>query len=199
MTAPWVIAVVTLWVFVVVLGLLVLGLLRRVSGFLEMAEFRLRGASIPPGFGGLEPGSLVPEFELHEMGNGTVRSSDVLQSATLLVFMDAGCEPCEDLAILMQESWVLLQDIPMVIVAEDSPEAAVFPFPPGARILYQANRAVSNVFENIASPQAFALRDGVVAGKSIPDSLQDLERLVRLLEGGGEDARTTSDSQAVTG
>lgn len=57
---------------------------------------------------------------------------------------------------------------------------------------------MSNAFQNIASPQVFALRDGAVVGKSIPDSRQDLVRLVRLLGEGGEGDKTSSDSRALT-
>jgi hypothetical protein len=52
--------------------------------------------------------------------------------------------------------------------------------------MHQDGKSVSQAFENIATPQAFALRGHTVIGKNIPQSMADLRRLARLIAVGGE-------------
>lgn len=186
MTWPWMAALLSLWIFVLILGLLLLGLLRRVSSFLEGAESRLRGSGIPPDFGGLTPGSLVPGFQLRDSEGRRLGSSEVVLSPMLLLFADPGCEPCEDLLRLMDGSDGQIDGVPYLIVAEDPSETPGFPVPPGARVLYQSGKDVSALFQNIATPQAFAIRRSIVVGKTIPQSVEDLKRLAALVGEGGD-------------
>src|SRR5919108_73227 len=60
-SVPWIVAIGALWLVVLVLGVLVLGLLRRVSAALIATENRvaLLGAI---GFGGLRSGESLPAF-----------------------------------------------------------------------------------------------------------------------------------------
>lgn len=185
MTWPWIVAHVIQWVFIVAVGLLLLGLLRRVSEFLEGAESRLRGAGIPPSFGGLEPGSVVPGFELADSTGSVVRSAELLRSALLLLFMDPECDPCEDLARVMDASGEV-EGVPLIVVTAASPHDPDLRLPDGIRVLHQDGKSVSQAFENIATPQAFALRGRMVIGRAIPQSMDDLRRLARLVAEGGE-------------
>ncbi len=186
MTWPWIVAVVTLWLFALTLAVLVLGLLRRMSEFLETAQSRLTESDVPPDFGGLLPGSPVPAFEARTEAGGRVRAAELLETPTLLLFADPGCEPCEDLLRSMEGTHGHIDGVPYLIVAEGTLDVSDFPVPADAEVVYQSGGDVSISFMNIATPQAFAIRKGRIVGKSVPQSLQDLERLATLIKEGGD-------------
>lgn len=186
MTWPWVIAFVGLWIFVLVLGVIVLGLVRRVSTFLETAESRALGLDVPADFGGLVPGDQVPRFEVWERDGTKVDSSALVAAPVVLLFIDPGCGPCEDLARLMEASGQWSDGTRYVIITEDTEDATTFRFPPGATVLYQRGRSVSTAFKNIAAPQAFALAGNVVVGKAVPESIEALSRLAAIASKGGD-------------
>ncbi len=186
MSWPWVVAFVGLWIFVLVLGMIVLGLVRRVSAFLERAESNAPGLDVPSDFGGLVPGDRVPQFELWDRGGSRIDSSVLLASPVVLMFMDPGCGPCEDLVRLIETTEQPIDGAPYVIVTEDTEEATKFRFPPGATVLYQRDRSVSTAFKNIAAPQAFAIARQIVLGKTVPESVEALSRLAALASRGGD-------------
>lgn len=188
MSWPWVLAVIGLWLSVVFLAVVVLGLLRKVSSFMEAAESRLGGASVPPGFGGLEPGSVVPPFTVLDGDGQVVLSSDLLGSSVLLLFMEAGCEPCDDLALALRGVGQTIGSVAFWILTDaDSPEP--MRLPEGTRVLFQTQKSASKAFQNIASPQLFAVRHHMVIGKKIPETIEDVTRLASLVGEGGDAAR----------
>lgn len=196
MSWPWIIAVVALWLAVLLLALVVLGLLRRVSTFMEAAESRLRGVSVPPGFGGLEPGNVILPFTVIDGDGQVVPSSELLDSSVLLLFMEAGCEPCDDLAFALNGVGQRVASVPFYIVIDaDSPEPPLR-LPESARVLYQSQKSASRAFQNIASPQLFAVRHHVIIGKTIPETLEDVTRLASLIGEGGDPSRSDESVRA---
>lgn len=198
MTWPWILAVVGLWITMVLLAIVVLGLLRRLSTFMEAAESRLGGVSVPPAFGGLEPGSVVPPFTVTDEVGRVVPSDELLGSSILLLFMEAGCEPCEDLAFTLRGVGKSITSVPFCIVTDaESPEPSL-PLPDGVRVLFQARKAASNAFQNIASPQLFAVRHQMVIAKKIPETLEDVSRLGSLLSEGGDPTHSVQSAGVPT-
>jgi len=185
MTWPWILAFAVQWVFLLAVGLALLGVVRRLSEFLESAEARTRGSLIPSDFGGVQPGDLVADFELFTLDGSLVTSRQLLAEPIVLLFMEAGCEPCDDLARLMMvdDQWT---DWPIVLVLDDVSIVAALEIPGSVRVLVQRERFVSQAFKNIAAPQAFAMRGHFVVGKEIPKTVADLKRLGGLVLEGGD-------------
>lgn len=183
-----VVAIVVLWVAVVTLGFVLLGLVRRVSEALEVVRQQLEllngHTPVPEDFGGLSVGSFVSGLATSDLP-GSSGADVLLKGRILVVFMESDCEPCEDFARQLGGLGDTVGGVPVVMIVDGETQDRGW-LPQGVWTLPQWNRRVSRAFKNIASPQAFALEEGRVIGKSIPSSIGDLERLAQEFEGGRE-------------
>lgn len=95
----------------------------------------------------------------------------------MLVFMEEGCGPCEALAGQL-EGVDQIEGLPLLVVMQ---EAATRPawLPSGVRVVYQTDHELSRGFQNIATPQAYAIgSDRAVLAKRVVRSVNDLRKLV---------------------
>jgi hypothetical protein len=174
MTAPWIAAFGALWFLVVLLALAVIGMIRRTVAVLERAEQRL-GAE----YSGVPLLSVIPSFEVLDDNTGEVVSSaDLLQGPTILMFMEAGCDPCRQLAAELAEAELL--ELPLIIVAGEQGLGQRFALPPSALIVRQKGHEVARLFQSAMTPNAFVVDEaGVVLDRVVPGSVTDLQLLAR--------------------
>ena len=89
----WLASYVALWVFVLLLGFLLLGALRTRPA--RLAAGATGGDDTQPGGrNGLKPGKTAPDFALPVATGGEVTLSDFVGRKVLLVFTQSGCGPC---------------------------------------------------------------------------------------------------------
>ena len=90
----WLASYVALWVFVLLLGFLLLGALRALG--LQGWRLEQLEATTPSRVGrnGLKPGKTAPDFTLPEATGGEVALRDFAGRKVLLVFTQSGCGPC---------------------------------------------------------------------------------------------------------
>lgn len=172
-----------LWIVVIVLGVLVLGLMNRLSGYLETAAKRLEDGAPPADLGGASAGTRVPPFVVTDADGHDVSSDQLLAPKSVVIFADPDCSPCELMFNSFERVGSARSSLPLLIITQHGTSDSVFPYPPGVPLFYQDNRRASRAFDNIAAPQAFAVRDGVVVAKGIPRKVSDLSKLAEALEG----------------
>lgn len=184
MTGPWVVAFVSLSVAVLVLILIVLGVLRQLSGPLATLERRIRSASITDGFGGLPPGVQVPPFLIADEEGNVLGSAEFLVGTQMVVFLEETCEPCQSIARILQSDLGREQiGVPLAAILP-TPEDGFLSELSGSEIrcFTQVDHSVSTAFRNMASPQAFLLVDDLVIAKSIPKNVEDLQAMGSVLD-----------------
>lgn len=186
MTGPWIALVVALTALVLVLGVVVLGLMRRVVPLLEAGEHRHRTT---PALTGLAVGETVRPFQATR-GDGVVIGSDrLLAKPRVFLFMSASCEPCRLLAADLRDRSEAAQGLRLVTVLQDEAESRALELPPGLEVLYQPDREVSEAFRNSGFPHAFAVDPGgVVVAAGGVRRVEDLKRLDDVLVKGGDAA-----------
>lgn len=183
MSAPWVIGSIALWVVVLTEGFVLLGLLRRYTGFLEVLEDRLHVLQFAETLQGLQPGDAVTDFEARDEHGCLHRAADLLQRPAVFVLLDPGCEPCEKLATEVSEANAQFEGTPLYLVTEGV-DAKRWRFRAPVAVLYQEARSVAQAFRSSVTPQAFAVDGhGIVVARAIPQSARDLQRLVERLAG----------------
>jgi hypothetical protein len=184
MSAPWIAAFMVLWTFTLFLAVVFVGQLRRVTNFLRHAEFRLELASAATGgLGGLPPGTKVPPFFVEGEDGEIVASHRVLTSPTVVLFLGEHCAPCESLVSELANAR-LPEDLRLVAFVDGN--AITPPDGIGVSVFRQISGSASRAFSNVASPQAFAVDAASnVVDRLIPDSVDELIGLWKLLGGGG--------------
>jgi hypothetical protein len=153
----------------------------------------LRVASM---YGGIPPGTAVPEFVAKDAAGSIVTTRELFPEPRLCLFVTTGCVPCATLLADLQASPDGL-DVPLLVFVDDLHDPKHASLPPNVTVVEQADRAVSNAFQSRAFPQAFAVgSDRIVRGVAIPNSLADLRQLARALEGGDRRATDTQTAAA---
>lgn len=181
MSGPWIAVVVVLWVVVVVLGVVVLGLLRRVGDVLAAVEARLQQpvASVS---NGLPVGARVPRFEAVTESGETV-SSGRLGVGGVYVLLRSGCGPCDGLVGELAGLADPLAGVRLVLVGDDTVEQRDRLAGVDAVRVYQREGQVSRAFACTAVPYAFAVDGdgdgdgGVVVAAGAADRLSQLRAL----------------------
>jgi hypothetical protein len=201
MSAAWVAALIVLWAVEVMTATVVIGILRRIGGVLERAEAR---GSAPSLAFGIPVASRAPEFRVFERNGRTYRelkSAELIDAPTILLFMEQNCPPCRDLAEELGTGTDQLERIPLRVILrehEGRPDWLHSAVP----VVYERRREVSTAFENNATPQAYLLDTSrTVLAKRIVRSLSDLDQMARTLErpseGGEADAEIASSYSVV--
>ncbi len=194
MTAPWIAAFFALWALVLVEGMALLGLLRRVTSVLERTEAAVLA---PTEVGGAAPGTKIPPFEVQGRSGERVHSKVLLSSPAVVLFVGAGCAPCHQLVLQLEGVAEFGDGARLIVISDDSPERPTLPTPPGPVRVFQRDRAASDAFQNAATPQAFAVDgDAVVRDTLVPGSLQDLRRLAGQFAEGGDISFTRPSAAA---
>ena len=187
MSTAWVIAFVVLAAAVIVNLVVVVGLLRRIAPVLEGAERELAqsvGALDVPG--GVPLLGRASPFHVYTHDGLRISSDELLSETTILLFMEAGCQPCRELISQLHPNGEGLDEIPLVIVIPDADAYENLKLD-GAhvRIVLQPDRAASRAFQTEATPSAFVVYPGgVVLDRLVPRSWADLQLLARRQRGG---------------
>lgn len=178
MSGVWMVAVLSLWVVLLLVLVLVLGLARRILPILERAESVLRNAGGDEGANtGLAPGTVVPDFELARSDGSAVKFSQLVVDAGVFVFVDAHCDPCKRLTGELAAESAPLHELRLHLITDEPLGMAP---PLGVELLHQSDEAASRAFEQVAYPQAYAVRpDRTVIAREIPGGVADLRLLAR--------------------
>jgi peroxiredoxin len=182
----WVVAFVALWMVVILLGLVQLGILRRVAPLVERAETTLREAARAT-LRGLRPGEAVPDFTAGAFGGGTFTESDLRGSTTIVLFLNTGCQSCEVIAADIEAGRVPDLGVPLVVVADEPDEAARFADGGQVQVVLQENGSLARVFESDRTPHAFVIDEtGRVLVSGSPNNWDVMVSLLEGVERGGD-------------
>jgi len=181
--AAWATAFVALSVLVLVLGVLVIGLMRRVAPVLDRLEAAdLSGPEVVRE--GLDPGIRIRAFEAVTATGQLVTRETIKAPAgrSLVVFLEPGCGYCETImAELLESPW--RSDLPPLYLAlTDSADARERQLEKTCcTVLYQHDSAVSDAFGTNVTPVAFVLdSDGIVVAKQVPRQANDVVALAHI-------------------
>ncbi len=188
MSGPWVAAFITLTVLVLLLTVTVIGLMRRTALVLERAESAISTLPGPGVAMGVGPGTEVPAFETTNSAGDRWRSHRERGRPRVMLFVDAGCAPCERLINEIQASPVSLGDAELVMVTRE-PDGRLSDLGNRYTVLMDTDGAVSEAFGTSITPNAFAVdADGVVVAREVPASAEALARLAGALSVMSDDA-----------
>ncbi len=186
MTTPWIVAFAVLWLIVLLTLVVVTGVVRRSISVIEELGSAPADLAFGAEYGGIEPGTLEPDFAASDRAGRLLSRDDLGGEAHVVAFLSSACPPCARLANELHRASDV-RDLGLVVVLEDTDAARAIPFPEGVTVLHQHGRAVSEAFESRVTPHAFAVSpDGVVRSVAIPDGVSTLRQLLeRAREGGG--------------
>jgi hypothetical protein len=181
-TAPWIATVAALWLLVVVLAFAVLGALRRATSIFESFE----ASGVAPSFGAPVMSAVEP-FELYERDGELVTWLDFVEGPTILLVMSPRCPSCTELVRRLGDIGRCVDDVPLVVVMNDTPEGRAVEFPPEMHVLYQRDAQATKALDNRATPQAYVVdATGLVFDRRIPNALDDLRKMARFQRTGGQ-------------
>ena len=196
MSVPWIIAFVALSFVVLIVGLLVVGIQRRLSTVLEAAEAVVRLSGTTLGAGGLPSGSVVPDFIAYDEQGQPISSAVLLAEPAIVVFLASDCEPCHRLVADLATIETRPLGVELIVVLPEGDTSLQISAFSGLTLVYQRDRGVAAAFESSASPHAFAVdSDRTVVGSATPNSFGQLEQLALRLRGG--DGEHSSDRRMV--
>jgi len=149
-----------LWLVVVLLGVIVLGLVRRSSGVLAAVEAR------------------------SESGE-TVRSTALGLTAAVYLLVSADCDACTEIVTQLEGIPDPLHGVRLVLVSDDSERDRRLLADVDAIRLYQRDGAIARAFQCTVTPYAFAIDvHGVVTASGVATHLTQLRGLARPPAGG---------------
>lgn len=181
MSGPWIVVVAVLWAVVVLLGVVVLGLLRRVNDVLVAVEVRLQ-QPVPSASNGLPVGARVPVFEAVAESGGLVSWDWFGVGAGVYVLVRLGCAGCDVLVGELVGLSDPLGGVRLVVVGEDTAEQRHRLAGVDAMRMYQRGREVSDAFACTGVPYAFAVDDqGVVVAAGAANRVLQLRGLAAAL------------------
>lgn len=183
MSNLWLFATLALWVLLLLLGFVTLGVLRRAIGVLEQIEGRWASDSV---IDGLDPGEQVGSFEALDQHGISFTERDLWGKTSAILFLDAGCEPCEDLAADMKAAPAWEPPLEVYVVSDDSREGRQLTDGLALRRLLQRNDGVARAFRTTFFPVAFLIDDqGGVIARTNPNTLDQLKRFLNREGGDG--------------
>lgn len=191
-------AVVALWVVVVLLGLLVLGLLRRVNDVLIAVEERLAVSPAGPAEG-LPVGARLPEFAVVSEPGEEQSSEDLELGPAVWLLLSAGCPACTRIVEELAGHPDPLHGMRLVVVADDTAEERQRLAGLEATHIYQRDREVAAAFACSATPYGFAVNAaGEVVASGPAGQLDQLRGLAERLEAAAADPSHSSPIHQLT-
>lgn len=189
MTTPWIVAFVALWALVVLLGLLVLGALRRLVPLIERSEELVSSAARSLTIGGLAPGGSVPSFTAEDIHGATFADTDFEEAPTIILFLEPACKACELLVRDLQEGQVPDLGARLVVVSSDRAEAERLARSSEVMVIVDGDRSVARAFQSAVSPQTFVVDEHrMVLASGTPNEWDELRRLVMAAKGGDRES-----------
>jgi methylamine dehydrogenase accessory protein MauD len=194
------ISYVVLWLALVAVAFLLLGTLRSL-GLLEWRIDQLE-ATRPSRINreGLKAGTRAPDFTLPQVGGGECSLGDFRGRRVFLVFVQAGCQPCHDIAPDLNRLQRQGELQVLVVNRAEPAEAATWAddvraaFP----VLVQDGLELAKKYQVFATPFAFVIdEDGVVAGSGI---VSQRRHIGFVLDGAGKarSPRAAADREVAT-
>lgn len=186
MSGAWIAAFLALAGLTVLIGLLVLGTLRRVAPLLERTEARL--AELAPDMTprGLALGESVPPFEAHRHDGGTFSDADLHGRESLVLFLGVACRACERLIDDLERGRVPELGAALVVVTESAEQARRLATEEGVAVVVQRERELSRAFESNVTPHAFVVdAAGAIRGRGTPNDWERLQQLAADAKRGG--------------
>ena len=192
MTTIWIVAFAALSSLVALIGLLVLGTLRRITPLLEQAEESFQAAS-RASLGGLSVGSNVPPFESFDVHGTSFSREDLLGRTSFVLFLGTTCEACERFVVDLQAGRLPSLGAPLIVVPEDPESARGLARARDVLVLLDEHRAVARAFDVRIVPQAFVVDEhgGVLAAGRAND-WSDLRELLAARGGGRDNDRAAA-------
>ncbi len=188
MTTPWILAFAVLWGTVLFTVLVLLGLLRRVSGVLERLEAVKNVNDLELGAPVM---SAVQPFDLFDRSGERVPWSEFVRGTTILLFMSSDCPACDLLAEEFVDVGPNVESVPLIAVMDRSTDGTQPALRSSLRVLYERAGAATHAFGNRATPQAYVIDEsGVVLDRRVPRSLADLREMALFQRKGGESAKS---------
>lgn len=185
MSGLWIGAFVGLCGLVVILGVIVLGTLRRLLPVLERAETSLASVSTRISPGGLPSGSTVPAFSAEEIGGSLFSEADLEGSKSIVLFLSSSCVACARLVDDLERGRVPDLGARLVVVS-DRVQASRFEHLTGVSVLAQEGRSLASVFETDATPHAFVVDETRrILASGTPNDWDRLRLLLAEAEKGG--------------
>jgi hypothetical protein len=172
---------------VVILGLMVVGLLRRVAPLMDRCQAMLDIAILHVRHSGLPAGSLVPAFMADDVHGGIFTDVDLHGSRSVILFLSSTCSSCDRLFGDLRAGRAPELDAQLVVVTADASDAtALAAGTPSARVLVQRSDAVSRAFASDRTPHAFVVDgDAIIRASAMPTSWEEILAFLGPLEGGG--------------
>jgi hypothetical protein len=178
-----------LWALVAVLGLIVVGMLKRIAPILERVEGSLSDA---PSLVGLAVGAAVPSFEAEEIGAGVFTETDLHGSTAAVLFIGVSCQACERFVRDLEAGIAPELGARLVAVVADREVAASFAPSPALTVVFDERRLMAQAFESYLVPQTFVVDgDGIVLARGRPNDWEGM-RLLLAHAKGGENLRDTA-------
>jgi methylamine dehydrogenase accessory protein MauD len=197
MSLPWLIAFVVLWIIVLGLGFLLLGTLRAL-GLLSWRLEQLE-ATTPSRLGrsGLKPGKKAPEFTLPSVAGGEVSLHDFVGRKLLLVFVQSGCSPCQE--IVPELNRLHGRGEPRVLVVNNGDRAAAGRWAEEVKarfpVLVQEQLSLSKRYQALATPFAFLIDErGIIRSTGIAGSRQHLGYVLSGARGAAKDRHVEAET-----
>lgn len=186
MTGPWIAAFAVLAGCVILLGLIVLGLMRRILPALEAAESR-----VPVPFellDGLAPGAVFPPIDMTDEAGRAVAVTELAGAPFVLALLTRDCEPCRRLADWMREVDPSHLGVPVVVLATDEPGRDGLSLPDWIRVLYSADHSLPSALHVNTYPFAFAIDANLSVVRASGASADIVGELAETLRKGGDRA-----------
>ncbi|MFI6041829.1 peroxiredoxin family protein [Nocardia sp. NPDC051321] len=152
MSLPWIVLVVAQGIVLIILGLIVLGLLRRIGSVLEAVEAKLpsdRETTSPA------VGQHIPPFVAVTAEGATVSSETLCGGPCVLLFVSPRCRHCLTLLSGLTDQWSLLKGIELVVITPDPSQLA--DKVGNARVVVDPDQRISQLFGVFATPAAIAI------------------------------------------
>lgn len=178
MSAPWMAAVISLWVLFVVLALVVIGVLRRVVAALETlsesGSFSTRELA-----GGPPVGSSLPAMELRGQDGGQLSLAE-LSGPFVLAVLTSHCAPCLGIAERLRAGQDTMSWLDGVVVVTDPEGPARLDLPEPVTVLVDPQSQVVATLQLPGTPFVIAVgADGTVQAAQL---LAGPEQMVSLLD-----------------
>jgi len=183
MSWPWIVAFFALWAVTISVALMVMGLLRRVSGVIEAAEQRIRA---PSARDGLPVGSVVPPFDVKDEDGAVVSSTALLTRPTVVLMLSPDCAPCKALIEELRAPDRPMGHVPIVAVLQGDRQPG---FDTSGTLPMFYDRTAFQAFDNTTTPFAYAVdAEATVVASGVAGSIDALRSLANTLQdrGGGE-------------
>lgn len=166
---------------VALLGIVVVGTLKRVVPLVEDARNLLADASFRAHVLGLPAGAVIPAFMAERAGGGMYSDADLRGHESVVLFLDSGCSFCETLFRDLASGSTPDFGRRLVIVtsldgdaqrlAQIESEAII--------VLLQRSRAIARLFETARTPHAFVIDANLrVLGSGAPTDWDEMKQII---------------------